>query len=231
MKGKWHVTIILVLLVIVTGIEARRSYENRQALVYSENLSEIAVMVDEKELTLFDMAFYVAYQEKEVQKDAVIYNKEKPYRYWNAHTNGQFVRRVAEQAVVDMAVHDEIFYQMAVLEGLELDTAEEAYLANEILDFCSDVTEEQLARLGVTAEDMKAAMRKIALANKYQSILSQIEGLDYTEYDYTGEEYQVLLEKYEVIVNEKVWSRISVGNITVNYKKKGITPFGGSVQW
>ena len=221
MKGKWHVTIILVLLVVLTGMEAYRSYENRQLLVYAENLSETAVTIDEKELTLFDIAFYVAYQEKEVQKDALIYNKEKPYRYWNAHTNGQFVRKVAEQAVVDMAVHDEIFYQIAVLEGLELDEAEEAYLANEILDFCSDVTEEQLAQLGVTAEDMKAAMRKIALANKYQSILSQIEGVDYTEYDYTGEEYQVLLEKHEVIVNEKIWSRISVGNITVNYKKKG----------
>ena len=231
MKGKWHVTIILVLLVILTGIEAYRSYENRQMLVYTESLSETAVRIDEKELTLFDMAFYVAYQEKEIQKDAVIYNEEKPYRYWNAHTNGQFVRRVAEQAVVDMAVHDEIFYQMAVLEGLELDMTEEAYLANEILDFCSDVTEEQFARLGVTAEDMKAAMRKIALANKYQSILSQMKGVEYTEYDYTGEAYQALLEKYEVVVNEKIWSRISVGNITVNYKKKGNSPFGSSVQW
>ena len=65
MKGKWHVTIILVLLVILTGIEAYRSYENRQMLVYTESLSEIAVTVDEKELTLFDIAFYVAYQEKE----------------------------------------------------------------------------------------------------------------------------------------------------------------------
>lgn len=231
MKRKWHITIILVVLVILTGMEAYRTYTNRQALVYAEALSETAVTVDEKELTLFDMAFYVAYQEKEVQKDAVIYNKEKPYRYWNAHTNGQFIRKVAEQAVVDMAVHDEIFYQMAALDGLELDAAEEAYLANEISDFCSDVSEEQLAQLGVTAEDIKAAMRKIALANKYQSILSQMEEVDYTEYNYTGDAYQKLLEKYEVIINENVWDRISIGNITVNYKKKGNALFSESVQW
>lgn len=231
MKRKWHITIILVVLVILTGMEAYRTYTNRQALVYAEALSETAVTVDEKELTLFDMAFYVAYQEKEVQKDAVIYNKEKPYRYWNAHTNGQFIRKVAEQAVVDMAVHDEIFYQMAALDGLELDEAEEAYLANEISDFCSDVSEEQLAQLGVTAEDIKAAMRKIALANKYQSILSQMEEVDYTEYNYTGDAYQKLLEKYEVIINENVWDRISIGNITVNYKKKGNALFSESVQW
>lgn len=232
MKGKWHITIILVILVILTGLEARRSYMARQGLVYAEALSEVAVTVDERELTLFDMAFYVAYQEKEVQKDAVIYNKEKPYRYWNAHTNGQFVRKVAERAVVDMAVHDEIFYQMAVLDGLELDAAEETYLANEISDFCSDVTEEQLAQLGITADDIKVAMRRIALANKYQSILSQMEEVDYTEYNYTGAAYQELLEKHEVIINEHVWDRISVGNITVNYnKKKGNSLFSESVQW
>ena len=231
MKGKWHITIILVILVILTGMEAYRSYENRQSLVYTESLSEVAVTVDEKELTLFDIAFYVAYQEKEVQKDAVIYNKEKPYRYWNAHTNGQFVRKVAEQAVVDMAVHDEIFYQMAASDGLELDEAEERYLANEISDFCSDVTEEQIAQLGVTEEDIKATMRKIALANKYQSILSQMREVDYTEYNYTGAAYKELLEKHEVMINEHVWDRISVGNITVNYKKKGNSLFGSSVQW
>ena len=232
MKKNKHITVILVVLVILTGMEAYRTYMNRQDLIYAESLSELAVSVDGKELTLFDMAFYVAYQEKEVQKDAVIYNKEKPHRYWNAHTNGQFVRVVAEQAVVDMAVHDEIFYNLAVLEGLELDEKEETYLANEISDFCSDVTGEQLAQLGVTVEDIKAAMKKIALANKYQSILAQMEERDYTEYDYTGSAYQELLKEYEVIINESVWDRISVGNITVNYKsKKGNSLFGNSAQW
>ena len=231
MKGKWHITIILVILVILTGLEAGRSYRNRQSLIYAEALSEVAVTVDKKELTLFDMAFYVAYQEKEVQKDAIIYNEEKPYRYWNAHTNGQFIRKIAEDAVVDMAVHDEIFYQMAALEGLELNETEEIYLNNEILDFCSDVTKEQFARLGVSQADIKAAMRKIALANKYQSVLSQMKEIDYTNYNYTGEDYQKLLENHEVIVNEAVWDRISLGNITVNYKKKGNSLFSKSVQW
>lgn len=231
MKRRLYVTVILVVLVILTGMEAYRTYTNRQGLVYAESLSEAAVTVDGKELTLFDMAFYVAYQEKEVQKDAVIYNKEKPYRYWNAHTNGQFVRRVAEQAVVDMAVHDEIFYQMAEQAELELDETEETYLANEVYDFCSDVTKEQLAQLGVTAADMEAAMRKIALANKYQSILSQMEEVDYTEYNYTESAYQKLLEEHEIIINENIWDRISVGNITVNYNKKGNALFSESVQW
>lgn len=217
MKKRLCFTAVLVVLVIITGIESYRTNEKRQDLVFSESLSEVAVTVDDVELTLFDVAFYVAYQEKEVQEEAVIYNPEKPYKYWNAHTNGQFVRSVAENAVIDMAVHDEIFYRMASEEGLELDEREEAYLANEVYDFCSDLTEKQFANLGVDAAYIESAMRKIALANKYQSILTQIEGVDYTVYDYTESAYEELLLQHEVVVNESVWDRIPVGNITVNY--------------
>lgn len=216
MKRKWCVTAVLLVLVVLTGMESVRTWQNRQDLVYAESLSKVAVTIDEQELTLFDVAFYVVYQEKEVQKEAIIYNQEKPYKYWNTHTNGKFVRAIAEQAVIDMAVHDEIFYQLACEDGLALDEREEKYLANEVSDFCSDVTAEQLDELGVTADDMEAAMRKIALANKYQNILSQIENIDYEEYNYTGSAYGKLLEQHQVTVNENVWEHISVGNITVN---------------
>jgi len=218
MKRRLFTTVVLLILVVFTGSEFVRTYRERQGLVYADALSEVALTVDDRDLTLYDVAFYVAYQEKEVQKDAVIYNPEKPYKYWNAHTNGQFVRVVAEDAVADMAVHDEIFYQLALTEEITLDAAEEEYLANEISDFCSDVSEEQLAELGITQDDVALAMGRIALANKYQSILSQMEGVDYTEYNYTGEAYTVLLEQHEVVVHESVWDRISVGNITVNNK-------------
>lgn len=186
-------------------------------MVYADSLDEVALTVDGVELDLREMAVYVAYQEKQVQQDALVYNSEKPLAYWNAYTNQHFVRSVAENAIKDMAVHDEIFYQMAVKEGIELDEAEQAYLENEIMDFFMDLSDEQFARLGVEKEDIERAMGKIALANKYQSILSQIEGVEYTEYDYTGAAYESLIVEHTVKENEDVWERISVGGITVNY--------------
>lgn len=207
---------ILSVVVLVLGALSVRNYENRKDLIFAEALDEVAVTIDGVELTLADMAFYVAYQEREVQKGAVIYNRERPLKYWNAHTNGVFVRSVAEEAVVDMAVHDEIFYRMALADELVLDEREELYLANEVYDFCSDLTEKQFKQLGVTAEELETCMRKIALANKYQSILTQIEDIDYTAYDYTKPAYEELLTLHEVVVNEDVWDRISVGNITIN---------------
>lgn len=218
MKRRLITTVVLLALAVLTGTEFVRTIETRQDLVYARSLSKVAVTIDDKELTLSDVAFYVAYQEKTVQQDAVIYDPEKPHKYWNAHTNGEFVRVVAEQAIVDMAVHDEIFYQLAIAEGIALDEREEAYLANEIYDFCSDVTEEQLEKVGMTTADVALTMSKIALANKYQSILAQMENVEYTEYDYTGSVYADFIAGYEIVVNESVWDRISVGNITVNNK-------------
>lgn len=217
MKEKLRVMVVLLGLVVMLGVSARQSFMKRQNLVYADSLEETALIVDDVELTLRDVAVYIAYQEKTIQKDAVIYNPQNPVKYWNTYTNRNFMRSLAENAVKDMAVHDEIFYQLAMTEGLTLSQQEEAYLANEIQDFFMDLSEEQFARLGVTKEDMEAAMRKIALANKYQSILAQADGLYYEDYNYTGVMYELIVKEHEVKVQDSVWDRISVGSITVNY--------------
>lgn len=217
MKERLRVTVVLLGLVVMLAIAARADWNSRQKLVYAESLDVVAIIVDDVELTLRDMAVYVAYQEKTVQKDAVVYDYENPSKYWNTYTNQYFVRSVAEKAVRNMAVHDEIFYQMAVAENIVLDEREEAYLENEKNDFLMDMSEEQMARIGVTEEEIADSLRKIALANKYQSILSQSEGLYYEDYNYTGAVYGLILEEHDVEIKDSVWDRISVGNITVNY--------------
>lgn len=217
MKRKLRVMVILLMLVAVIAVAAKMDRERKQELIYAESLDVVAVTVDDVELTLRDIAVYVVYQEKTVQKDAVVYDYEKPSKYWNAYTNQYFVRSLAEKSVRNMAVHDEIFYQMALAEGLVLDEQEEAYLLNEQKDFLMDLSKEQMERLGVTEDDLLEALRKIALANKCQSILAQSNGLYYEDYDYTGAVYELMLSEHDVKVDESVWDRIAVGNITVNY--------------
>lgn len=220
MKERTKTTLVLLVLLFATAFASYKQQLNRKDLVYAESLDKVALRVDGNELNLRDMAVYVAYQEKTVQQDALLYDNEKPSKYWNAYTNKHFVRKVAENAVKEMAVHDEIFYQMAVVEGLALDEAETAYLENEILDFLMDVSKEQMARLGIQKEDVEYSLEKIALANKYQNILAQEEGLEYEDYNYTGDAYIELISEHVIEANAKVWDRISVGSITVNYKKE-----------
>lgn len=216
MRKKFYFTAILLLLAIATGTAAYRSHEDKKPIIYSESLDEVILTVDGRPLTLKDFAFYVAYEEMSVQEQAVIYDPEQPRRYWNLYTNSTFISKAARQAILDMAVHDELFYQMAMEENLELEEEEKVYLRNEIYDFFSDLEEGQLALLGVSKEEIEASMYKIAVANKYQSILAQIEGADYEAYNYDGDAYQALLAEHTYAARETVVKRLSIGSITVN---------------
>lgn len=218
MRKKNQVTVILFLMVIVMGAFAWRANNMKSSLVYNESLGKVAVTVDENDLTLTDLAFYIAYQEKCIQEQAVVYDPENTRKYWNLHTNEGFMNEIAKEAAVDMAVHDEIFYQLADAEGIELDAEEVAYFENEYYDFCSDLEDSQWIALGVTEETIRESMYKVAVANKYQSILAEIKGVSYEEFNFDGGAYQELLAEHVCVKDEKVWRRIPIGRITVNQK-------------
>jgi len=167
-------------------------------------------------LTLKDIAFYVAYEEKTVQEQAILYNPDNPRQYWNVYTDGQFVKLTAKQAALDMAVHDEIFYQMAVAEGLTLDATEQKYLENDESDFWSDLEDWQKEQLGISEEELDSEMEKIALADKYQSIYAEMNQKEYEAYNFNGEAYEALLSEHEYSVNEKVWDRVDFGSVTLD---------------
>ena len=84
------------------------------------------------------------------------------------------MKLTAKQAALDMAVHDEIFYQMAVAEGMKLDVTErQNILENDESDFWSDLEDWQREQLGISEEELDSEMEKIALADKYQSIYAR----------------------------------------------------------
>lgn len=64
MEKRIRFTIILVLVLIVVIAFSFQSKEKKEYLVYNEALDKTAVTVDDVSLTLKDIAFYVAYEEK-----------------------------------------------------------------------------------------------------------------------------------------------------------------------
>lgn len=217
MKQKLKFTIILLVIVVALGVMSFNEYQSRQNLVFSNSLEEVVLTVDGRELTLKDMAFYIAYQEGEIEKAARIYNPEDTDEYWNLYTNNTFLREAGKQAALDMAVHDEIFYRLAVEEGLELSEEEETHLANDRYDFWSDLEEEQRAALGVSEEILAESMRKIALAEKYQYLLAEMKQKSAEAYAFSGAAYEKLLEEHEYAIEEDVWERVPFGGVTVNH--------------
>lgn len=217
MRQKIYFTVGLVIIVIVVGILSVKQRSAREDLVFEEALAKAAVTVDERELTLRDIAFYIAYQENKIEEEACVYNMEDPGEYWRMHTNGSFIREEGKQTALAMAVHDEIFYQMALLEGIELTEEEIEHLANDQYDFWSDLEENQRAALGVGEEVIYDSMEKLAIAEKYQYLLCEMNGKAFEEYSVGGQAYERLLESHVCAVNESVWDRVNFGGITVNH--------------
>lgn len=215
---KYIVTIVLGVIVIILGMYSFQSAGARKDLKYTECLDEMAVTVNDQIVTFREAALYVAYEEQSVQEQALVYDEEHTDKYWNLHIDGEFVRVAAKQATQQMLIHDVIFYQMAVEEEMDLSEEEAQAFENNFYDFWSDLTDDGKEELlGVTEDELHEAMRRMALAQKCQEIYAIVNEIPREELDFSGEAYQQLLEEYKYKINDKVWDRLSFGNITLRH--------------
>lgn len=209
-------TVVVLLLIFMLGMIPGSTYV-RSYLVFAESLDKKAVIVDDNPLTLRDLAYYIAYEERQMEETARIYNDADTGEFWRIHTNGAFVRTEAKQTVIDMAVCDEIFYRIACENQLTLTPEEQSYLWNEQYDFWSDLDEDQRKSLGISEEELARSMEKAALAQKAQAFLAEQNFTELREYQFTGDAYQELLQEHKVRVVEKIWERVDFGAVTVDH--------------
>jgi hypothetical protein len=218
MKPRYILTVVLFVVALTLVAQNCGSGNGRrgESLVYQDSLDLVAVEVNGSSLTLRDMAFYVAYEEEQVEEDAELYDSENPRRYWNARVEGGFVWAVARDAVMQMAIHDEIFYQMALEEELELTEEEKEQVRLKLSDVWEELTErggEQ--KLGVTKEELSGTEERIALAQKYQDLYAQMHEKSYADYEFTEDAYTALLGKQDYTIYDTVWEKVGIGSVTL----------------
>ena len=186
-------------------------------LVYSQALDEVAVTVNGTDLTLRDVAFYVAFEEEQVEEQACEYNPEDTSEYWNVHVDGIYIRVAARNAAIQMAIHDELFYQMAMEEKISLTSEEESSCQLAYEDFWSDFTADGKAkRLGVAAEDIRNCMYRMALAQKYQQLYAAMNNVPEEDYDASGAAYETLLGEHTYKIRDRLWEGVSMGHVTLD---------------
>jgi hypothetical protein len=119
---------------------------------------------------------------------------------------------------MSMAIHDTLFYQLAMELELELTEEEHSILQNDVEDFWYDLTDDgKEEKLGITKEDIYIAMERVAFAQKAQMIYAGMDSVDYSDYDYHEEEFLDFLSDYEYKVNDKVLNRLDFGDITLEH--------------
>lgn len=214
----WRIVLppLAILLIALGGISLW-SYEQTRPLEYAQHLQEVLLTVDGQGITLAECAYYIASTELAVEEQARIYDYHNPQSYWNLHINGEFVKIAAKQSVIDRVVHDEIFYRQALAEGLTFTDWELQSVSIRQEDFWADLTEEQREKLGVSREEIDAAIEKAALAEKCQNEIAAANNSDYEGYSVGALPYETMLGEHSYEVDEAKWAKISFGNIILTH--------------
>lgn len=208
------VTAALVLLMCLAGYF---NMQKRRPFSYKENLKKEAAVVDGEGLTLKDMAFYAAYIENKVEKEAYIYNKESTRDFWNARLDGKIMASMAKKTVYGMAVHDTVFYREAKKRKITLSPDEAEYAENSFSDFKEDLLDIQKERMPVSMSTIENEILKMALAQKYQRILAKEKNVSFDSLNWDGDEYEKILSEHKIRKNDRIWDRVNVGEITLHH--------------
>ncbi len=213
-------SIVLFMCVVIVGYALINMSTGRGPLVYSEHLQDTVVAVDNVDVTFLDLAFYILYEEGKVEQQAKIYNPDYTKDYWNIHTNDTFIQLEAKEVVIGMAIHDHLFYQLAVADGMDtLTEGEEQDLEFAQTDFWEDLLDVQWEHLPCDEETINEQIRLAAVAEKYQNYLAEEYGPSVAAYNYDGYYYEQLLKEHEVEINDKLWDKFVLGDITLVHNK------------
>ncbi len=215
-KGRIVLTAILIAAaLVVLFLIAVFHDDEKEELVYNQSLDLVAVIVEGEDLTLYDLAFYIAYEEGQVNEQAMIYDPDDPQAYWNIHTNGEFIRITARDTAVDMMIHDYVYARDAAKDGMSLSEEEEKACDNSAEDFWNDLTEEQREALGIPEDEVYTVCRQIGLAEKWEAHLQETEGRDLASYQVGGKAWEEQRNSMDIKYNTEVLDRIEMGTITL----------------
>ena len=188
----------------------------QKTIDFREHLDETVLELDGQKYPLRELAFYVAYEEQLIQEQALAYDAANPNAYWNTHINGHFMRVRARDEAMNQAIHDFIFYEMAVELGMELDQDEIDYATGRSEDFRMDLGEVGQMRLGVTGEELTEDLLRMALAQKYQRLYAAMQNVPEEDYNADGAAYETLLGEHTYKIRDRLWEGVSMGHVTLD---------------
>lgn len=127
------------------------------------------MVVNDAEITMDTMMYYIMQQEAEYSYDDTYYTATYGISYWDMELDDEktTVRQKVEEYIIEIAQLYEIFYQEAEKQGYELNEAdiEEAKVnADSIWESMSD-SQKEITDL--TEESLEEIFKKISLATKY----------------------------------------------------------------
>lgn len=212
---------ILVLFILVGSFIL---YAQMTRFDFGESLPKTVVTINEEEVSLQEMMYYIMRVEVTGQQAAMLYNSDNPKEYWGLYMNEReqagYVSDLAKRAAMEYCIRDYIYAAEAEKNGIALTEEEQEAIRMNAEDSFASLTPEQRETSQMTWEVWVSVLETEALAYKYMLSLAEesenpLEALT-LQYDVGGEYYTILRGMYQVEIEEELWEEIRVGYITIN---------------
>ena len=200
-------------------------YSHMNRFDYISNLSENAVTINDTNICLRELSYYIIKVEKTGQERAVAYNKNNPGSYWNLYMNeandSGYVSDIAKRAAVNYCIRDNIYYMEALKKEYSLTEEEQSDLKYDAQNMYETMTLLERTMTELSQADYEIILLKERLAYKYMTDLvtsddsGQLESY-VLKYDIGGDYYEAIKSTYSIIFNEDLLENVRVGFITVN---------------
>ncbi len=191
---------------------------------FSSHLSETAVTVDGEEIPLKTLGYYVMVTEENVDLLASLYDPSDTFSFWRLHINTTFVVSAAKKGAMNTCIRDILYSNRAVELGISLDDDDEEKIMDEAADIEDGLSMKQRMATQLDAQSLVPILERVYLARKYAVKLS--EEMDFTtEYGQSagvalgvgGAYFEEAYEAADIKINEKLWKKVSLGNITIGH--------------
>lgn len=198
MKKKAGIIIaILVAALCVVGLY-RMHIDRKTGFVLAEHLDDTLLWIGEEEIPLRDSLYYIMLVENESSERAESYSEEAKKSFWNIKTGDEgYVSQVAKKVILEQLITDELMYREAVKNGWKIDETE---VENATMEVWAEISQYQKELSGYTRETLTKRMEKAYAGQAYREAY--------------GDEFEELKAAYKVRVDEKLWSKIEMGNST-----------------
>lgn len=207
-----------VLIVCLSLMSVSLSACGKKEVLPADNKEEVILTIDDREITLGDLAYYIYSVEQLVQQQAYVYDKDDPTLYWKLYTNGKFLKLLAKDMCLERAERDFILAAEADNKGIKLSEEQTEGARDFAEETFSDIDSTIINRLGLTQDMLTETILRAQLAEYYAKTIVEKESLAEDDLKVGGSYYNALKDKHNIEVKEDEWEEVEFGKITVNFE-------------
>ena len=213
--------VIIFCLALLAAIIVTLFRSGSSTIEYSEHLDDVVLTVDDTDVTLRQMGYYIMKTEENIDELATVYDPGDTYAFWRVHTNGGYVIVQAKETSMNTCIRDMVYCAEAQAAGYALSDTELDNLLDKVKDTFDGLSYKQRQVLKYTEDELYDILYYVELASSYANYI--VENEDLSEYDQTpeiavdidGAYYNEILKDHTIKKDNRLWAKVHLGNITI----------------